>query len=301
VKKTRYLACAFVLDLVVQTGIALGLFACATVPPASKLHARRVPPSAQGLALLYDTRMCTFTLSEEGTRRTTTWRTPDSAWEVQNQGYASTLLTAVALSPGRYRLTGYTSVVDWDELIAESGRLVGYTNCDRRSSRVHPVDIPFEISPGSVTLLAVPGSERASSDIGFDELTLTWVAMHDRYVKEAIAEWFPEIRRATDAIRKQLIVRQREPHDGYDVYPNCDRRVAVVRTTGKPMLAGKRYYPPYASAIGLGCVSQQAVPGGCLSDRREIPQAIEAAGKWLVEHDLRGEIVFSVCTEPENF
>jgi hypothetical protein len=290
--------------------LAALLAACASIPPASELHvpaSERVPHAAQGIAVLYDTRICGFTI-RDGSGKELEYRTPDAAWNLRNSGQASTAMTAVALAPGRYRVVRYHTVDEWADLKSETGALIGYSNCRRRKLQAHAVEFAFDVTAQEVTLLAIPGGA-----VDFQDLNLAHAAMGSLYVEEAIGSWFPQIRQSLAEARTALIARRRESRNGYDVYHDCDFKTAVVRTTGTPFpfyadpddaalrdafrargMAGfANVRSVHASGFGGGCVERFSFVV-LMDDAAELPTAVQGVGEWLVREDLKGEIDIAI-------
>jgi hypothetical protein len=159
-----------------------------------------------------------------------------------------------------------------------------------------------------VTLLAAP-----EGPVGFEELRALGAAADDPYVVLAAQSWFPDVRQARNAMRSALAARQRQPRDGYDVYPSCDGVTAVVRTMGTPVpwdaslepsARQKRVRLPVlteslnATGYGRGCVRRFALVL-LITDESARDAAVEAAGTWLVARNHAGEIDVLVAEVPD--
>jgi len=225
---------------------------------------------------------------------------PGPDWEVHNSGYPSRLFTVVAFPPGKYELVEIASTEDWEEIDEPHPPPLARTNCGGHLTR-RRVQMPFRIDAHEVTLLALP-----NGPADFDDLSALGMAATDGHVRERVGSWFPAVQRAGRARFRELVARQREPHDGYDVYPACDHKLAVVRNSGTPVQWEKapatesgggteRYRPGFA----IGSVHATGFGGGCvrpwayhlmLSDPSELSAGAHAVGAWLVANDLAGEV-----------
>lgn len=274
------------------------------------------------LVVIHPATVCGLTIRDEsGTLvdRDTTWgdgapidmtrRVPDAAWEVPDGREIATVFTAVAIPPGRYTLVGQVWSDAWEVLARRSGdgARLARTDCDGALHR-QELRLPFRIEAGRVTLLAVPGGT-----VGFEEFRALGAAADDPYVVLAARSWFPEVRQARNAMRASLLARQRQPRDGYDVYPSCDGVTAVVRTTGTPVpwddslessARERRVRLPVlteslnATGYGRGCVRRFALVL-LITDESARDAAVEAAGAWLVAKNYAGEIDVLVTELPD--
>jgi len=140
------------------------------------------------------------------------------------------------------------------------------------------------------------------------------MAAGDALIQERVGSWYPAIDRARKARFRELVAQQREPHDGYDVYPACDHKTAVVRMTGQPAQwetsletpgtgRAHRYRPGFAipsmhaTGFGGGCVRPWAYHV-MFSNAAELPSAVEHVGRWLVENDVAGEVDLVISAMP---
>jgi hypothetical protein len=274
------------------------------------------------LVVIHPATVCGLTIRDEsGTLvdRDTTWgdaapvdmtrRVPDAAWEVPDGRAIATVFTALAVPPGRYTLVGQVWSDDWEVLPRRSGdgARLARTNCDGALHR-QKLRLPFRIEAGQVTLLAVP-----EGTVGFDELRALGAAADDPFVVLAARSWFPDVRQARNATRAALAARQRQPRDGYDVYPSCDGVTAVVRTTGTPVpwdgslehdARERRVRLPIlteslnATGYGRGCVRRFALVL-LITDENAHDAAVNAAGAWLAAKNYAGEIDVLVTEFPE--
>jgi len=225
---------------------------------------------------------------------------PGPEWQVHHSGHPSRLFTVFAFPPGRYELVEVASTEDWDEVDAEHRPPLARTDCSGHLDR-RRVRMPFRIDPGKLTLLALD-----SGPVGFDDLTALRIAAGDTLVRERVGSWYPSVDRARGARFRELVASQREPRDGYDVYPSCDHKTAVVRNVGTPVqwekfpetgsASGTEYYRP---VFGIGSVHATGFGGGCvrpwayhlmLTDSSQLSAGTQAVGAWLVENDLAGEV-----------
>jgi hypothetical protein len=281
----------------------------------------RAGASDSALVVIHPATVCGFTIRAESRslvdRDATfgedvpidiTRRVPDGAWEVLPGGSVATVFTAVAMPPGRYTLVGQASSDDWELLSRRSGdgARLARTNCDGKLEP-RPLRLAFRVETGQVTLLSLPRGA-----VGFEELRKLGSAADDPYVMVAAGSWFPQVRRARERTRRALSARQRQPRDGYDVYPSCDGMTSVVRTTGaavswdaslETVVGERRFRPPvltrslHATGFGRGCVRRYAFVL-LISDPKELDAAVEAAGAWLVAGDHAGEIAILVSAVP---
>ena len=274
------------------------------------------------LVVIHPATVCGLTIRDDSgglVDRDTTWgdgapvdmtrRVPDAAWEVPDGRDIATVFTAVAIPPGRYTLVGQLWSDDWEVLSRRSGdgARLARTDCD---GDLHHRDLrlPFRIEAGKVTLLAVP-----EGPVGFEELRALGAAADDPFVVLAARSWFGDVRRARNATRAALAARQRQPREGYDVYPSCDGITAVVRTTGTPVpwdasldpvARQRRVRLPVltqslnATGYGRGCVRRFALVL-LITDESARDAAVEAAGNWLVAKNYAGEIDVLVTELPE--
>ncbi len=133
-------------------------------------------------------------------------------------------------------------------------------------------------------------------------------------MRAAVSSWLPFVQAAGKARFHELTLAQRQLRSGYEVYPSCDHKTAVVRHRGKPfpwyadpddasLRDGFRYRarPPvgsvHATGFGAGCVFGLSFVV-MMSDRRELEQAVRAVGEFLVHEDLAGEIDLVVSGVP---
>jgi hypothetical protein len=133
-------------------------------------------------------------------------------------------------------------------------------------------------------------------------------AIENPYVTSTVGPWLPAVRRAGTAMHRELAERQRQPRAGYDLYPSCDGKVAVVRRAGTPFdwyarphdEAARRAFrgrarPPIparsvqATGFGNGCVKELAFVY-LLTDAAELEPLARALGEMMAEQDLAGEI-----------
>lgn len=276
--------------------------------------------SDSALVVLYDSRSCALTIRDRNGQlhdrlvdldRVTpidmTRETPSASWYVQNSGYPSQLATVIALPPGRYTVVSHATTDDWGELEGESGAARGETDCSSPDART--ISLPFRIEPEQLTLLALP-----TGAMNFDDLRRLSLALHEPTTKAALASWLPAITSSARARHLALAAKLRERRDGYDVYRNCDGKVAVVRNEGTPFAWYEnwddepererfraRARPPaasvHATGFGGGCVLEMAFHV-MLSNPAELEHAADAAGSFLVRENLRGEIDLYVRPVP---
>jgi len=234
---------------------------------------------------------------------------PGPNWQVHRSGVPSRLFTAITFPPGAYELIDYATTESWEPV---NGSLppMGHTKCDGKLDH-HAVRLAFRIAPNQVALLALP-----NGPVTFEDLSAIGAAGNDQPIRGTVGAWYPAIERARQAAFAELVARQRQPRGGYDVYPSCDGRTAVVRQTGAPApwetpatadtTADPHHYRPsfpirsvHATGFGAGCVR----PGSyvvMLSDVNELDAASRAVGDWLVKENVAGEIDLVVTPIPQN-
>ncbi len=273
------------------------------------------------LVVLYDSRSCALTIRDRNGKlqdrlveleRVTpidmTRETPSASWYVQNSGYPSQLATVIALPPGRYAVVSHTTTEDWGERERERGAARGETDCSSPDAP-RTLSLPFRIEPAQLTLLALP-----TGAMNFDDLRRLSAALHEPTTKAALASWLPAIASTARQRHVALAAKHRERRDGYDVYQNCDGRVAIVHNEGAPFAWYEnwddkpererfraRARPPvdsvHATGFGSGCVLDLAFHV-LLSNRAELGRAMDAAGAFLVRENLFGEIDLQVTPVP---
>lgn len=271
-------------------------------------------PDDSALVLSYPATLCSVTLRDEsGTLHDREERVngsvpvdmtrsvPDEPWV----GYSGPppLLTVLALPPGRYTLIRYATSDEWERLSPDEVPPRARTDCTSSSLTTHPARISLRIEPGKLTLLDLPGGIT-----DFPALRRMSQALRNPYVTSTVGPWLPAVRRTGTAMHRELAERQRQPHAGYDVYPGCDGKVAVVRRTGTPFdwyedpeneairrAFRARVHPPLpmrslqATGFGRGCVMPLAFVY-LLTDSAELEPLARALGEMMVEKDLAGEL-----------
>ena len=283
---------------------------------------RGLNPTASALALVYDALVCEITVRDvSGTvvdQRELNGRMmpldmkrpmPGPNWQVHRTGSPSRLFTAVTFPPGEYELIDYATSESFEPVNTPAPPPLARTKCDKLDH--HAVRFKFRITPNQVTLLALP-----HGPVTFQDLTAIGAASNDEPIRSTIGAWYPAIDRARHAAFVELVARQRQPRGGYDVYPSCDGRTAVVRQTGAPApweapatadtSAEPHHYRPsfpissvHATGFGGGCV-RPASYVVMLSDPRQLDAAVRVVGEWLVQGDLAGEIDLIVTPIPQN-
>jgi hypothetical protein len=285
--------------------------------------ARRPNGSASALAVVYDARVCEITLRDpkgalvdrqERAGRLTplamTRAMPGPYWQVHDSGHASRLFTALTFPPGEYELVEYATGESWEPVDEPRPPLLARTECGKLER--HAVRFPFRIVPNQVTLLALPNGQPT-----FDDLTAISVASNDELIRSTIGWLYPSIDRARQAAFVELVARQRQPREGYDVYPACNGHTAVVRESGTPApwetlapeaaVADAHHYRPgfgirslHATGFGAGCVRRGSYVL-MLSDATELDAAIRAVGDWLVNANTAGEVDLVITGIPRPF
>ena len=306
---------------VLTTVAALACSSPAIVHDSRVAIRQRTGDDDSALVVAYDARVCSLTfrdptgtlgdLREEDSKRVPTEMAremPGPEWEMENSGYPSHLFTVFAFPPGHYEIVEIASTEAWEELEGEPPPPRAVTHCDGRLKRQR-VQMPFRIDRGQVTLIGVPNGPAS-----FDNLTTFRLPTHFELIRERVGSWFPSIARASHARFRELAASQRQPRNGYDVYPACNHKTAVVRNTGtqadweRGLDSGMGRHGPYgrpifgipsvhATGFGRGCVRKWAYHL-MLTDALEVPAGIEAVGAWLVEQDIAGEVDLMVTGIP---
>jgi len=312
------------LALFVASSLAACLFMAPVVPDPRVAVGRGPNETASALVVVYDARVCEVTVRDvSGTvvdQRELNGRMmpldmkrsmPGPNWQVHATGRPSRLFTAITFPPGEYELVEYATSESWEPVPTPQPPPLARTKCDGKLDR-HALRLRFRITAQKVTLLALPNGQ-----VTFQDLKAIGAAGNDRPIRAAIGAWYPAIERARQAAFTELVARQRQPRGGYDVYPSCDGRTAVVRQTGAPATwetpatdaspAEPHHYRPsfglrsvHATGFGAGCV-RRASYFVMLSDPKELDAASRAIGDWLVQADLAGEIDLVVTGIPQNF
>jgi hypothetical protein len=267
------------------------------------------------LVLSYPASICSVTLRDEtarfhdhrprrdGTERVDMTRAvPNHPHRRWSSGEIEPLLTVIALPPGRYTLTGYATSDDFDELETPEGPRAR-TDCEDPTTR--SVHFPLRIEPGRLTLLDLPAAK-----LDFTALRTMASALQNPHVARSVGSWLPELRRTGSARHRELADQQRQRREGYDLYPRCDGKVAIVRRTGTPFAwyerpddeearrrfgARARAYAAdttrstHATGFGRGCVAPLAFIY-LLTDPAELEPLARSLGKMMVAEDLAGEI-----------
>jgi hypothetical protein len=312
----------------VSSLLAAALLGCAgpaVVREGAVAVRERQGDADSALVLSYSATLCSVTLRDESGRlhdrelRTNgsdpvdmTRSVPSHPWH----GFYGppTLLTVIALPSGRYTLTHYTTSDESEELEPKTDPPSVRTDCTA-SLDVHATRLPIRIEPGRLTLLELP-----SGKIDFDALRRMSHALQNAHVKVAVRSWLSAVRSTGSGMHRELAERRRRPQNGYDLYPDCDGKLAVVRRTGTPFEwyarpddeAGRRAFRAGATAhaplparsvqatgFGNGCVKELAFVY-LLTDPRELEPLAHALGDMMVTEDLSGEIdlVLSGPIEP---
>jgi hypothetical protein len=296
-----------------------GCASTVTVPDGRVSPRGRGSGEDQALVLIFrDPTLCSITLRDEdgrladleerdGVRRRVdmTRPTPHAPWKPYTNGV--TLLLVEAMTPGHYSLRGYSTGGDVDYHHAATGELLATTDCAQEPT-FHDAYVPFEIRRGEIRLLALPGGPPS-----LDDISGLRSALGQPYVRDPAASWLPAIEDAATTAHRELVAAQRQPHDGYDVYPDCDHTTAVVRTTGTPFAFVQAYTAEArdsfrARAMGVAPRSRHAdgFGGGCATGQRgwviymtnasEVDEARRKIGEWLVREDLAGEVDLMVTS-----
>jgi hypothetical protein len=219
-----------------------------------------------------------------------------------SSGEVESLLTVLALPPGRYTVTAYATSDDFEELETPDGARAR-TDCS--DAGTHAVHFPLRIDTGRLTLLDLPAAK-----LDFLALRAMASALLNPHVASAVGSWLPEVRRTGSARHRELAERQRQRRDGYDLYPSCDGKVAIVRRSGTPFewyerpedeearrrfgarartYAASTARSTHATGFGRGCVAPLAFIY-LLTDPAELEPLSRSLGRMLVAEDLAGEI-----------
>lgn len=292
--------------------LVVGACGCAGTTPVRAFDAKIVPrvhaAGDQAVATIYDPRVCSF--SVRGPAGAQTIAMPDHVFRWFSNGVP--LLAVAPLPPGHYRLTA-VALASATRRVEHHDVTYGYTDCTRNLS-TRALDVRFDVVSGQVTLLALPGGTISLKIL--DEMT---EATSMPSVRAREAAWLPSLKAARRALRAKLVAAKRQPHRGYDVYPDCGlfgSGTAVVRTTGTPFsfyahpndtaafdrfrgaaLAHVWVPSMHASGLGAGCVERYSLMV-MISNPAELAKAVRKAGDWLVHANLRGEIVIEVGPVP---
>jgi hypothetical protein len=230
------------------------------------------------------------------------------------------LLTVLALPAGRYTVIAYATSTDFDEIDTPDGPRAR-TDCSSVTTQM--ARLPVRIEPGRLTLLDLPAAR-----LDFPALRTMASALSNAHVASAVESWLSDIRRTGSARHRELAERQRQRRDGYDLYPHCDGKIAIVRRSGKPFdwydrphdeaarrsfHARARAHAPiltrsvHATGFGNGCVAPLAFVY-LLTDPAELEPLARSLGEMLAVEDLAGEIdlvltgpIEAVADEPESY
>jgi hypothetical protein len=221
-------------------------------------------------------------------------------FRVTTPTHPATLLTTLTMPPGRYTVVAYETTDEFDDLGSDRGGPVRSADCSS-GVQTRRVALPFRVEAGRMTFLHLP-----TGRIDFPTLALTHAAERDPFVSARFASWLPGMRTERARLRRTLAERRKSPRDGYDVYPNCDGRTAVVRKAGTPFDwyrqpgndAARRQFrhraaiplkSVHATGFGHGCVESLAFVF-ILSDGSAMEDAVRAIGEFMKREDLAGEI-----------
>jgi hypothetical protein len=279
---------------------------------------RRAAPTDQAIAIFHGAQVCSFTIRDpSGQLQDLEERrggmlpidmsraVPDRPWWVQSSASGALLVTVIAMPPGRYELVRYAEAKGWQEGTDEHGRATGWTNCSHRwRLDRHEMQLPFEIRPGEVALLTVPGGE--PQDWVLRQMRSLIDEIYASDVRDLIKSWKPAILSAEEQFHRTFLSTIKQPRDGYDVYPRCTgpKMTAVVRAQGVPFPWYGNYKPevtePFRAGVPVSGSAGTGFGGGCVEKRGafhvylarddELEPTVRAAGEWLAHQDLQGEI-----------
>jgi hypothetical protein len=292
---------------------ALGCVAPALVREGAVAVRPRQDDSDSALVLSHTATVCNVTLRDESGRlhdveqRTKgdvvvdmTRDLPNEPW--RSRGEPPSVVTVLALPPGRYTLTEYSTSAEWDELDPSTDPPQVHTDCDASLTR-RKTRLPLRIEPGKLTILDLQGGE-----VTFDTLRRMSSALHRVPERSALASWAHAVRHVGSAMHRELAARRRKPQNGYDLYPDCDGKLAVVRTAGKPFdwyarpddgAARERFRMKARASVSADSVVATGFGNGCvkalalvylLTDQRQLEPLARALGEMMVAEDLAGEI-----------
>ena len=304
------------------------MFMAPVEPNRAVTVGRGLNPTSSALALVYDALVCEVTVRDLSgavvDQRELNGRMmpldmkrsmPGPNWQVHRTGAPSRLFTAITVPPGEYELIDYATSDSFEPVNTPAPPPLARTKCDKLDH--HAVHLKFVVVANQVTLLALPHGQ-----VTFQDLDAIAAASNDAPIRSTIGTWYPAIDGARKAAFVELVARQRQPRGGYDVYPACNGRTAVVRQTGTPAAweapaAGDASAPDdasrdphlyrpsfpirsvHATGFGAGCV-RPASYVVMLSDPQELDAASRTLGDWLVREDLAGEIDLVVTPIPQN-
>jgi hypothetical protein len=298
-----------------MVGALLGCAAPGVVQEGAVAVRPRHWAAESALVVSYPATVCSITLRDETGRFydrqqrrqgpvpvDMTRAVPNHPHQRTSPGGVESLLAVIALPPGRYTLTAYATSDDFDELDTPDGTR-SQTDCSDVTT--HSVRFPLRIEPGRLTLIDLPAAK-----LDFPALRTMAAALRNPHVASAVGSWLPEVHRTGSARHRELAERQRQPRDGYDLYPRCDGKVAIVRRKGKPFdwydrpyddearrrfgVRARAYAAPearslHATGFGRGCVAPLAFVY-LLTDPAELEPLSRSLGKMMVAEDLAGEI-----------
>lgn len=305
--------------------LALALAGCAAAPLRMIDPRVATRPGDQGVAVTYSSWVCAVTIHDEtgvvhdlemrdgkGVPIDMVRSVPDVHWHVRSYT-DTTLLMVLAMPPGRYSITDYAVARHSKHPGADFGvESSEYTDCPNAELAHHAVRLPFEVKPGALTILDLP---KGAAD--FDTLENLHLAKEDSLERTVVAGWLPLLERAETTTRAALLEGQRQQRGGYDVYPDCNHAMAVVRTTGTPF----SYYADPMQESLRNAFKAQALPhvsapsltkvdffGGCtrpamfvyILDPKDRNTLASKIGEWLVHDDLQGEVDVVVETAPKE-
>lgn len=284
---------------------------------------RRAAPTDQAVAIFHSAQVCSFTIRDpSGQLQDMEERrggllpldmvraVPDHPWLIQNSASGAVLVTVIALPPGHYELVGYAAAKGWQEGTDENGRPIGRTNCSHRwRLDRHELQLPFEVHPGEVALMTVPGGP--PHDWVLRQMRSMLDSVYAPDVREVIQSWKPAILHAEEEFHRAFLATIKQPRDGYDVYPGCSRPklTAVVRGEGTPFPWYGNYKPPTIEAFrrrvalaavpqgtgfGVSCVETRGAFHIYLKTDDQLEPSVRAAGDWMARENLQGEIDISV-------
>jgi hypothetical protein len=164
--------------------------------------------------------------------------------------------------------------------------------------------LPFEVRPGEVALLSVPGGD--PEDWMLRQMRSFLDHIYDPDVRDVIQSWKPAILRAEDRHHVAFLSAIKQARAGYDVYPLCTgpAMAAVVRTEGTPFPWYGNYKPdviePFRTSVPVTATSGTGFGASCFDKRGafhvylvakdELDAAVRSAGEWLARENLQGEV-----------
>jgi hypothetical protein len=295
----------------------LSLASCASVTHDERVAIRAHGPGVdQGVLVPFDANVCSITVRDPtgvvhdrsgdvalDMRR----QVPDSPWRARN-GYH----LVIAMPPGHYELLGYETSDTFGEVALDHHVVAHRTKCSASKRTWHDAPHAFDVAAGALTLVDL---KHGAPD--FWSLMFLWSGADEPMHQElGVETWRAQINEASKATRAELLAKRRQVRDGYDVYPDCEGRVAVVHDSGMPSAShevedrqklridvgnavSRAKVHIYGGGFGRGCVLTSA-PLVMLADAANLDAAVESLGCWMVKADLQLEVDLQIIGSVRN-